>query len=207
MGAGLRKTCSSFLDSAGSYRTGNAGRNRLKRNRISPQPGRAELRHRVRAPNTQAAVPAPLRPADRCPGLPPDPSLGPPAPPGPPSRGIPGGRSPEVALGRRGPTSGGDRARLPARGSSPPTHAVSNLLGLSRSPPAQVNASPRPQGPLGRRVGRIEGLGSVFARRFGPGGRGPASFGCRLRELWSPGWKLTPGRRPPFPGAAVMDVR
>lgn len=188
VGAGLRKTCSSFLDGAGSYGTGNAGRNRLKRNRISPQAGRAELGHRVRAPNTQAAVPAPLRPA-------PGPLPRPPAPPGPRSRGIPGGRSPEVALGRRGPTSGGDRARLPAPGPSPPPHAVSHLLGLSRSPPAQVKASPRPQGPLGRRVERIGGLRSVFARWFGPGGRGPASFGCRLRELWFS--RLEAQARPP----------
>lgn len=157
-------------------------------------------------PNTQAAVPAPPRPAGRAGGLRLDPCLGRPLLPGPGAGAFQANRSPEVALGRRGPTSGADRAGLAARWPYPPTHAVCNLLGLRRSPPLRSRLPCAPGAP-GAEGGKEGGLESVFACPFGPGGRGPASFGCRLRELRSPGWTLGPGRRPRFPGAAVMDIR
>lgn len=197
LGEEPRKTWSSFLYYAGNYSTGNAGRNRLKRNRISPHPGLSGLRTPVCAPRPTPAseqqplsAPRPLAAASRF------------------SRAQepdwPGPRSPQVAQGRRGSTSGGDRI-LPGFVDSPPTHALSNLLGRSGWLPAQDKVYPRPPEPPGA-GGWVGARGSALPAGFG-WGQGPAPSACRLRELCPPpDWTLGPGRRPPFPGAAVMDV-
>lgn len=132
-----------------SYSAGNTWRHRLKRNQISSHPGLRELRAPVCAPNPTPA-------SEQRPSLALEPERA-------------GPRSPEVALGRRGPTSGGDRNRLGVPGLSPPTHAFPNLLGPSGSPPAPVKVFPRPQAPLGLEVGE-EG-GSLPCLLVSAGGR------------------------------------
>ena len=101
-----------------SYSAGNTWRHRLKRNQISSHPGLREFRAPACAPNPTPA-------SEQRPSLALKPERA-------------GPRSPEVALGRRGPTSGGDRNRLGVPGLSPPTHAFPNLLGPSGSSPAPV---------------------------------------------------------------------
>lgn len=134
-----------------SYSAGNTWRHRLKRNQISSHPGLREFRAPACAPNPTPA-------SEQRPSLALKPERA-------------GPRSPEVALGRRGPTSGGDRNRLGVPGLSPPTHAFPNLLGPSGSSPAPVKVSPRPQVPLGLEVGE-EG-GSLPCLLVSAGGRSP----------------------------------
>lgn len=152
--------------------TGNAGRNRLKRNRTSPQAGRAELRDRVRAPNSRAAVPAPRRPAGRCRGLRPDPSLGHPLLPGP----------------RAGASPAAGAPRWPWRDAAPPqveTELVSPLEGLPSharclqfARPQQVatrtgQGFPAPPGAPGAEGGKERGTGICFRLTGWARGQGP----------------------------------
>lgn len=145
-------------------------------------------------PNTQAAVPAPPRPAGRAGGLRPDPCLGRPLFPGPGARAFQANRSPEVALGRRGPTSGADRAALAARGPSPPTHAVCNLLGLrGRHRSGQGFPAP-PRGPW---RGGWEGGGAGICFRLPVWARGQGPCFLRVRTPRAPVSRLDAQAGPP----------
>lgn len=193
MGAGLRKS-SSCLYCAGSRRTGNAGRNRLKRNRVSPQTGRAELGDPGRAPNTQATVPAPPRPAGRAGGLRPDPCLGRPLLPGP------GTRSSQATGAPRWPW--GDAAPPPVQtaqisrlaGPPPPKHAVSNLLGLRRSPQLRSRLPRAPRGPW---RGGWEGGGAGICFRLPVWARGQEPRFLRVQTPRAPVSRLDARAGPP----------
>lgn len=115
-----------------------------------------------------------------------------------------GSGAPRWPWGDAAPPSGGDR------------ELFSGFLGFSLPrTPSQF------AGPSGRRLlwsrypraPRAPGAGGWGRRRSHPcllvsaGGRGPSPSACRFRELCSPGWTLTPDRRPPFWEAAVMDIR
>lgn len=171
MGAGLGKTCSPLLCCAGSYRTGNAGRNRLKRNRISPQPGHAGLRAPGRGPSTAAVAPARL-----CARTPPSASRSSRAPGPEPPR--PPARSPEGALGRRGPSSGGDRARLPARGLSPSHARPLQFARPRRVATRSAPGFPAPPGAPGAEAAQAGRAAVCFRLSVWARGGGPAAFGA-----------------------------
>lgn len=130
----------------------------------------------------------------------------------PPSSG------PRLHPNQSGPGPGAPR--WPWGDAAPPrveTELFSGFLGslLPRTP------SPICWGPAGRRLlwsrypraPRAPGAGGWGRRRESPlpasfgWGQGPSPSACRFRELCSPGWTLTPDRRPPFWEAAVMDIR
>lgn len=198
MGAGLGKTCS-LLHCAGSYRTGNAGRNRLKRNRISPHPGHAGLRDPGRGPNSPAAVPARV-----CARTPPSASRSSRAP----GRSIPC-RPPEPrgSLGESLPPLKGRPSSSP-RSWALPSHA--RPLQFAR--PQQVAtrsgpgfpAPPGAPGAEGAEAGRpgVYFRLSVWARE-----QRPRFLRVRVPRALVSRLDARAGPPPAVPGAAVMDVR
>ena len=86
------------------------------------------------------------------------------------------------------------------------SHArLPQFAGAQRVVACSSQGIPAPPGPPGA-GGWGRGRESPLPASFG-WGQEPSPSACRSRELCSPGWTLTPARRPPFWEAAVMDVR
>lgn len=173
-------------------------RNRLKRNPVFPHPG-------------SGGTPGPGATA---------PSLA------PTSTSVPGfRRRPSPPLDREAREAKATRApRWPWGGAAPPqlgtqlvsslmgsllTHARSNLLGLSWSPPTGVKVLRAPGMPTAEGRRRRRGwreLESVFPGWFRPRTVVPLPPGSGSAHSGLPAGHLGLCRRPPFPGAAVMDI-